>query len=619
MYVAILLLFASSSVATRESRSHHSVLVERWVPQDWEQPAMNFSCPPWFLPGINDSCKCSSAIGRQIICSVRMRKIYVMMGYCMTWHSSGNMPILARCPFHYPNNYGIIDGYLPLSPEIQGENLTNNMCGHFHRTGELCNSCREGYGPAPFSNGMPCAQCQGSGYKWLYYLIFQLLLLTALFVVCALLMIQLTKSPFNVLVFYWQIFVVALNFDSMLYGYLTYYIKAGFVQVMISFYAIWNMEFFRYSIPPLCVTSSMSNANAILFDYIIALYPIVLTLVAYVCIELYDRNTRLVVYMWRPFLHCFTRCKKKWNPKASIVKTFATFLILAYTKLLFTSANLLYGTPVYDHDGKPVPPSYVLYYDSKITFFSKEHAPYVMVAVVILTLTLLPLLLLLLYPTKLFKKTLEKCGFRQWHLLNNFMDTFQGWYKDGTEGTRDYRWVSSLYFILRIGFVGQCLATTMSKNPNQLFWILPGVIFIATSVFFTTVRPYKVSWMNNIDGAVLAVLGINFFIFYQYYDDMVFIMAVVVATVPLLLCTLYGIYKLTKITNIYAKVLNQLKMVLRQHPRRNEGDLPDTMPYRITNPNSYQNSDNRQQELEEGYAYQSRAINTYGTCGSLQQ
>ena len=36
-------------------------------------------------------------------------------------------------------------------------------------------------------------------------------------------------------------------------------------------------------------------------------------------------------------------------------------------------------------------------------------------------------------------------------ILHNIMDIFQGWYKDRTEGTSDYRSFSALYLLLRIG------------------------------------------------------------------------------------------------------------------------------------------------------------------------
>ena len=43
--------------------------------------------------------------------------------------------------------------------------------------------------------------------------------------------------------------------------------------------------------------------------------------------------------------------------------------------------------------------------------------------------------------------------FKRWDILNQFMDIFQGWYKDGTNGTRDYRYFFAFYFLLRIGLL----------------------------------------------------------------------------------------------------------------------------------------------------------------------
>ena len=45
------------------------------------------------------------------------------------------------------------------------------------------------------------------------------------------------------------------------------------------------------------------------------------------------------------------------------------------------------------------------------------------------------------------------------------MDTFQGWCKDGTEGTYDYRPLSALYMILRVGFIGEFL-TVVGLSPG---------------------------------------------------------------------------------------------------------------------------------------------------------
>ena len=90
------------------------------------------------------------------------------------------------------------------------------------------------------------------------------------------------------------------------------------------------------------------------------------------------------------------------------------------------------------------------------------------------------------------------------------MDTFQGWYKDGTEGTYDYRPLSALYMLLRVGLVGEFL-TVIALSPQSngaLKWFITGYFHILLGSLFLTAKPYKKKWMNNVDGLILTVIGI---------------------------------------------------------------------------------------------------------------
>jgi hypothetical protein len=168
-------------------------------------------------------------------------------------------------------------------------------------------------------------------------------------------------------------------------------------------------------------------------------------------IELHDRNYRIVVYLTIPVKTFFRLFHRNWNPKTTILNTFGTFILLAYSKLIFISINLLFAVYTYDSSGEPILDSTVLLFDTNVKFLHYEHIPYVVLALsVIFIFVLPPPLLLLFYPTRLFRKLLRCCGFKRWDVLNFIMDMFQGWYKDGTEGTRDYRSVSALCLLLRI-------------------------------------------------------------------------------------------------------------------------------------------------------------------------
>ena len=157
----------------------------------------------------------------------------------------------------------------------------------------------------------------------------------------------------------------------------------------------------------------------------------------YICIEVYDRYRIILSFLSFPFRKCFNNTS--WNPRRTILNTFATFLLLSYSKLLFTSLHLLLASPSYNSRGERISSSAQLFYDPTINFFHSEHIPYVITALFILIFITLPPLLLLLYPTSVFKKCLTYLGFQRWDILHHIMDIFQGWYKDGTEGTRDYR------------------------------------------------------------------------------------------------------------------------------------------------------------------------------------
>ena len=200
-----------------------------------------------------------------------------------------------------------------------------------------------------------------------------------------------------------------------------------------------------------------------------------------------------------------------WNPKKTILNTFATILLLSYSKLLFTSMHLLLAFQSYNSHGQRVSPSALLLYDPNIRFFHSEHIPYAMVALLTLIFIILLPLLLLLYPTSIFKKCLTCLGFRRWNILHHIMDIFQGWYKDGTEGTRDYRSLSALYLLFRVALSCELVFHVLKENydhggfPYQ--WVILGILNIFLGMMYFILQPYKQNWMSRFDGWILTLIG----------------------------------------------------------------------------------------------------------------
>ena len=118
---------------------------------------------------------------------------------------------------------------------------------------------------------------------------------------------------------------------------------------------------------------------------------------------------------------------------------------------------------------------------------------------------ILPLLLLCVYPCRCFQRCLNRCRLRH-QLLHTFMDAFQGHFKDGTNGTRDCRWFSALYLIVRLLFLA-----SLSTVYRYIFWVPIDASTTLLLLLLTAIlRPYKSPVHNNLDIFLLATLLFEF-------------------------------------------------------------------------------------------------------------
>ena len=422
----------------------------------------------------------------------------------MVWDNGSHEVKINRCRFTHQdiNQCGNYTTY-GIPTNISAPDLNYMTCNSYNRQDTQCRQCIDGYGPAAFSDGITCADCSRQRHMWVLNLLFQLTMVTLMYSIVILFQVKGSSSPFNVLITYSQLGVNALMIGSGTYTKVVCFTNHKLVLLILTLLGVWNLDFFRLVIPPLCVSTSMKAVNILLLDYVVAFYPLVLTVFSYIGIELHDRNCRIIVYLCTPLkmvLH------GNWNPKETILSTCATFLLLTYSKFLFVSVCLLLGVPSYNCNGDVIPNSTVLFYDPTIRFFHSEHIPYVVLALsIVVFIVLLPPLLLLLYPAQFFRKCLNCCGFQRWDILHLIMDIFQGWYKDGTEGTYDYRPLSALYMLLRVAI--SCLFVVKLLNGIRSNWYIFGLSHVFLGTFFLIAKPYKKKWMSHTDGLILISFG----------------------------------------------------------------------------------------------------------------
>ena len=487
-------------------------------------------CPTWFDRNGSMTCTCGELLDGTVLCDQNSNSSALHFEFCMTYNGLDNSTVVVSCPYinHRPNE----SLYVKLPQDVC--DLNEFMCGGLNRTGLLCSDCEAGLGPAVFSYTLPCLNCLDSRYGWLLYMFLATFPTTVMFLVIIFCQMRITAAPMNAFIFICQAVSSLINTNPHMYTEISNFLLSLFLTI----YGIWNLDFFRFIIPPFCISSTMTTIQAMTLEYIVAFYPLVLIVVSYACIQLHARGCWVLVHLWRPFQRC---CACNWNPLHSLVHAFAAFLLLSYSKILFVSFNLLHYGRIQDNHGNNVGP-FIMYYNASVPYFGSDHLPFALLAIFILvTFSVLPVLILLLYPTRVFQRCIGCCSTR-WHALDTFVDAFQGYYKDGTDGTPDWRYFSGLYLIFRI------MAIATHVLPATHYTVVYRVTcYSSASLLFGLLRPYKEIWINVVDSIGFMLFSLAEFIaVYNEHVDKSYsdFLLYCLGTVPLIYISCYILYNL---------------------------------------------------------------------------
>ena len=551
-------------------------------------------CPTWFIPDTSSTnetiCKCPNSLSGVVQCGEQSNQSSLWTIYCMTYNCEHNSTYVGRCPF---NGHHSVLVKLPASIS----DVNDFMCGSLNRTGLLCGRCMDGLGVATLSHERYCSKCWNSFGGWALYAFLTLFPPTLFFFAVLLFQIKVTSAGMNFLIY--SAHFITFGIHQMPTASTLYYL-------MMTFYGFWNLDFFRYVSPRICVSDKLTTLHVLALDYIPALYPLLLIVLTYVSIELHDRDYRVFVWLWKPFGKCFARVKilRNLNPKASVIHTFAAFLLLSYSKLLFVSFSLMNYTTVYNTTGDQIGPRRV-YYNATLSYLSSEHIPFFILAICILAIIVVPFtLLVLLYPMRWFQRCI--CSCRGAHALHTFADIFHGCYKNGTNGTRDYRYFAGIYLILRFVFI-----------LGYMFYIHVHIVVIGSimgtviSLSFALLRPYRNNWFNILDSCFFALLALwlQLVVYKEHVFNVPYTVLTGFALVPFLYFIVYSAWKLIRYTGVFQRCT----CYRRLRCLKENGDY--VLPHRVDDPSDYTDAPStRQKELSGPESKQlAQRVSDYGS------
>ena len=562
-------------------------------------------CHPWSFPVDENGtgCVCRSVQTNAVKCN--KDSAMLMIGSCITYNTVSEDTEVGPCPY-VPQYINLSSNNFYIHLPAHTSNLTSFICGPFHRKGLLCGSCQDGFGPALYSYTQECRKSWGHGLGWLLYITLTVIPTTVLYITVIVFHVSAPSPPLSAFILFCHLTLYTYRLQPTLHS-LIMSESGGFshflLKIMLALCGLWNLDFFHPIVPPFCVSPDMKNLHAFALEYVEAFYPLTLIPITYICIKLHDHNFRPVVLLWKPFHRCFVHFRRSWDSEASVISAFATFLLLSFSKILFVSFNFLYAIrpTIVNRNGTKLHSNLVLYHDSTVEYFSEDHLPFAVVSICVgLVFIMLPTLLLIFYPTRIFRKCITCCGFRRWHALHTFMEAFQGHYKDGTNGTRDYRIVSGLYLVFRVAALLNYLGTHERGNHAHL-WLTAALVLVSTSLLFAILKPYKVNHLNVIDSLLLTLLSIQalqgLFVIYlpnQEYSHVIRMSALLTMGIPhaaLILYILYFTLKKTKILQCLSRNCQCLLNVVswNQHfLKRDNSQDTDSLPDRMVNPDEYE-------------------------------
>ena len=379
-----------------------------------------------------------------------------------------------------------------LLPEhANAEALDSTVCGPY-RTGTLCAKCKQNYSVFYHDNdNFKCSKNTLCHVGWLFYILSELVPLTILFTLVIVFNVTFTSGAVNGFILFAQVYdTLDITAQGRIFVspdelYLS-------TQALIFVYKFFNLDFFS-SIPmSFCLWSNARSLDVLAFKYVTMAYALTLILIM------------ISIMNFAPLYRVITFVKPR-VVRQSVTHGLTAFLIMCYAQCAKVTFQILRPVSLYTRNGTVM--HTVPFYYGEIGYFSKEHLPYALPAIVcLISIMSVPPLLLLVYPLvyqilaflrinesdRLMK--IIHCPVSK---LKPLLDSFQSCFSDRT------RFFAGLYFVYRF----LVLATSVfAKDLSQFYTITSGLLILIL-IFHAVAQPYHVKWHNTVDTLIFGDLA----------------------------------------------------------------------------------------------------------------
>ena len=414
------------------------------------------------------------------------------------------------CVHGYCNDFGISVNTLKqfsLVPNASKENLVNRVCTE-NRHGIMCGKCTANNSVYYHSSSFQCNSNSLCLFGPLFYVLSELLPTVVLFLAIMFFDISLTSGYAYSIIFMLQMLQATMRV-TLVSG--ARYHNLSFIEIAIMIYSTFNLDFFALEELSFCLWAGATALDMLVMKYVTVLFALVL-IVSTVLLVNYCSCVKLRKYLNR-------KNKNQSFKQHSIVQGITAFLVICYSQCTLIAFYSLTSATITGKGGK-LYNSTSTYFDGTITYFSLEHLPFALPAVLVLFTIVIPLPIIL-FGDPFFLK-LEYFANRRFFPSKNvypwtrfrqkfkpLFDSFQGCFKD------EYRFTSGLFFIYRIVIL---LSLILSPGLDWFYGSLQ-VILIVIFTIQALLHPFQDPKHN-----VMSVFVIMYFLLINCCSIVIFML-----------------------------------------------------------------------------------------------
>ena len=473
-------------------------------------------CPTWYQKTTTGNCTCGSDLNGRLICQQWNQSVEISAGFCITYDAQKRYDKNAQV-FVGSCTYGYFSNMTKRRYSVVPRNLTfvnNSQCEPYKRRGLFCSHCKEGFGPAVYSFNIQCANCSKISIAAAISLscFVEFVPIAVFFFIVLFFRLNIMSGPKLGYIIFCQAIINTLQYSR--YLYLSFFANLSKTFAVIGhaglvLAGIWNLEFFRFIIPPFCVSERMTDLHLQMLGFFTSFFPLMLVVITYTVIEVNARYS--IIKRWSMFTNR--------TIEHSIIHAFATFTILSISSTACQGYAILQSTSMFNINGKVI--RRVLTCNPDIVMFSHEHLPYLFVSLVLVfILVMCPGLLIVIYPTRVYGKLSSCLSARKQLMITIFVETVHGDFKNGLNNTRDYRVIPGVFILLALAF-----SLLMSILPHNGFSGFPpltvGFILACTSLIVSYLCPCKSLLTNMSLSFHLLLVGALSMLCALWWQDLV--------------------------------------------------------------------------------------------------